>query len=84
MNCPYACDGLFAQVVDGHDVGVLRELGHDLGLAQDAGLGGVVEALGLEQGEGDVAVEDGVVGQVDLLLAALAQELLHRVAAVNK
>ena len=51
---------------------------------RDALRGGVVEALGLDQGEGDVAVEQGVVGQVDLLLAALAEEALDRVAAVGE
>ena len=40
--------------------------------------------FGLDQGEGHVAVEQGVVGQVDLLLAALAQELLHLVAAADE
>src|SRR5438128_2259409 len=43
-----------------------------------------VKAFGLDQGEGDVAVEAGVVGEVDLLLAALAEELSDDVAAVGE
>jgi hypothetical protein len=39
---------------------------------------------GLEESEGDVAVEPGVVGEVDPLLAALAQEPLHLVPAIGE
>ena len=64
--------------------GMGAEAAHGLGLAGDALAGGVVEAVGLDEGEGDVAVEGGVVGEVDALLAALAEELLDRVAAGGK
>ena len=45
---------------------------------------GVVEALGLDQGEGDVAGQLGVVGEVDLLLPAFAEEALDGIAAVGE
>ncbi len=65
---------------------------HGLGLAGDADAGGRVQALGsfgdaqdrLDDGEGYVAVEDGVVCPVDALLAALAKELDDLVAAGGK
>ncbi len=72
---------LLAEVMDGNDVGVGAETPHRLSLTLDSLAGGVVEALGLDQGEGDIAVELGVVGQVDALLATLAQEALDLVAA---
>jgi hypothetical protein len=73
-----------SKVVDGHDVGVVAEPAHGLGLSHDAGAGDLVEAIGLDQGEGNVSIEDGVVGQEDLLLAALAQEPLDHVAAIGE
>ena len=75
---------LFPDVVDGDDVGVRAEASHGLGLAADTGAGGFVEALGLHQDESHVAVKLGVVGEVDLLLAALTQEAFHLVAAVGE
>jgi len=78
---PCSLRRLLAQVEDGDDVGMATEAAHRLGLARDALAGGVVEAIGLDQGEGDVAVERRVVGEVDALLAALAQEALDDVAA---
>jgi hypothetical protein len=63
-----------ADVVDGDHIGVVAQTAHRLGLAADTGQAGCVQALGLDQGEGHVAVEPGVVGQADPLLAALAQE----------
>ena len=70
---------VLAQVEDGHDVGVGAQPSHGLGLAGDARPGGLIQTLGVDQRKGDLAVEEGVVGQVDLLLAALAQEFLNRV-----
>ena len=70
-----------ADVVDGDDVRVVAEAAHRLGLAPHAHAAGLVEALGLDQREGDVAVEPLVAGQVDALLGALAEEALHLVAA---
>ena len=60
------------------------ETAHRLRLAGDALAAYVVEALGLDQGERDVAVEQLVVGEVNALLAALAEEALHHVAATGK
>ncbi len=68
-------------VVDGHDVGMVAEPPHGLGLARHASAAGLVEALGLDQGQRDLAVEPLVAGQVDALLGALAEQALHLVAA---
>src|SRR5438045_5412700 len=76
--------GFLAYVVDGDDVGVVAEAAHGLRLARDAGAGGGVEAFGLDQGEGDVAVEEAVVGEVNPLLAAFAEEAADFVAAVGE
>ena len=57
---------------------------HGLGLTLDAAAAGFVQPLGLDQGEGHFPVQQGVVGQVDLLFPALAQELLDLVAAVGE
>ena len=75
---------LLAQVEDGDDVGVGAEAAHGLGLALDAGSPWLIQAVGLDEGEGDVAVEQGVVGEVDALLAALAEEAPHDVAPAGK
>ena len=50
----------------------------------DPGPGLIIEFLGLEQGKGYVPVEQCIVGQVDPLLAPLAEESLDLVAAVGK
>ena len=74
---------LLAEVEHGDDVGVGAEAAHRLGLAQDARPAGRVEALGLDQREGHLAVEERVAGEVDPLLAALAQQAQELVAAVG-
>jgi hypothetical protein len=56
---------------------------HRLRLAQHAGAGACVEALGLDQGERDLALEEAVAGEVDTLLAALAEQAQQLVAAVG-
>jgi hypothetical protein len=53
--------------VDGNDVRVIAEAAHSLGFAAHACKAGLVEALGLDEGEGDVAVKLFVVGEVDAL-----------------
>src|SRR3990172_8807933 len=63
-----------ADVVDSHDVGMIAEAAHGLSFASDAGSGLLVEPFGFDEGKGDVAVEEGVVSEVDLLLAAFTQE----------
>ena len=62
---------LITEVMYRQDVGVVAEPAHRLGLSGDAGPGGLVQSLGLDEREGHVPVQDAVVGQVDLLLAAL-------------
>ena len=68
---------LLARVEDADDVGVVAELAHRLGLAAGARLDRLADPLGLEQGDGDLASLLGVVGQVDPLAAALAEEALR-------
>jgi hypothetical protein len=75
---------VLADVVDGDDVGVAAELAHGLRLALNAGEAGVVEALGLNDGHGDLAVEALVVGEVDALASAFAEEVFHVVAAARE
>jgi hypothetical protein len=72
---------LLADVEDRNDVRVVAQAAHGLGLAlhADAALG--VEALGLDERDGHVALEPGVVPQVDPLLRALTQEAADLVAA---
>jgi hypothetical protein len=57
---------------------------HGLGFKLDACQCGLIQLLGLDQGEGYVPVQDGIVGQIDFLLAALSQELLDLIAAARK
>jgi hypothetical protein len=73
-----------AKIVDGHDVGMVAQAAHGPGLPGDALPGGLVQALGLDQSEGHVPVQDGVVGQEDLFLAALPQEFLDLVAPTGE
>ena len=47
-------------------------------------MGGLVQTLGLDQSEGHVTVEEGVVTEVDALLAALAEKPLDLVPAPNE
>ena len=73
-----------AQVKDRNDMGVGTKAAHGLGLPCDPCAGGFVQAVSLDQGKGDFTVQCRVLGQVDLLLAALAQETLNLVAAVGE
>src|SRR5437867_2686780 len=61
---------------------MVAEAAHGLGLAGDAELALGVEALGLDKGEGDLAVQFGVMGEIDPFLAALAQQALHLIASI--
>ena len=61
---------LLAQVEHGDDVGVGTQPAHGLGLPVDPGHAYFVQALGLDEGEGHLPVQHGVLGQVDLLLAS--------------
>ena len=73
-----------SDVVNRDDVRVVAELRHRLGLALHARQAGVVEALGLDHRDRDVAVELRVVREVDLLAAAFAEEASDGVAAVGE
>ena len=75
---------VLAEVEDSDDMGVGAEATHCLGFAGNSGAGYGVEALGFDEGEGHVPVEEGVVGQVDYLLAALAEEAFDLVASVGE
>ena len=63
---------IFTQVKHGNDVRVKAEAAHNLRLSGDSGSGDFIQALGLDQGEGYFSVQQGVLSQVDPLLAALA------------
>ena len=73
-----------SKVEHGDDVLVRTQAAHSLSLSLDARAGDLVQALGLDQGEGYLLVQEGVVGQVDLLLATLSQEMFDLVAAVGE
>ena len=72
------------EVVDRNDVRVISEAPHGLRLTGDALPACLVEALRLDQGEGNLAVEQGVVGEVDLLLAALTEEAPDLVPTIGE
>src|SRR5262249_62309924 len=72
---------LLAHVVDGHDVGMVAEPAHGPRLAPHARQPCRVEPIGLDERDRDVALEPRVVRDVDALLAALADEAAHVVAA---
>ena len=63
----------FADLEDRDDVRVRAEAAHRLRLAHDALAPDLVEAVGLDQRERDIAVEARVVREEDALLAALAR-----------
>jgi hypothetical protein len=71
---------MVAEIVDGDDIRVVAELSHRLSFPLDAGAGNLVQLFGLYEGECDVSVQRGVMGEVYLLLAAFSKELLDLVA----
>ena len=75
---------VLAQVENGDDMGVGAQPAHGLGFSGYAGAAGLVQALGLDQGEGHLPVQCRVVGLVNPLLAAFAQEPFNLVAAVGE
>src|SRR5262249_51320625 len=72
---------LLAHIEDGHDVGMVAEPAHGPRLAAHARQARLVEPIGLDERDRDVALQPGVVGDVDALLAALAAEAPHGVPA---
>ncbi len=75
---------LLTQVEHGNDVWVGRLGSHGLSLTRNTGAGDFVQALGLDQGEGHLPVQQRVLGQVYLLFAAVTQEALDLVAVVGE
>jgi hypothetical protein len=63
---------------------VVAELTHRLGLAPHTGEAGLVEALGLDQRDRDLASQARVAGEEDALLGALAEEALDLVAPAGE
>jgi hypothetical protein len=63
---------------------MVAEPAHNLGLPTDAGSGGVIQFLSLDQGEGHVTVEKRIMDEVDPLLAPCPEELLYLVTPVGK
>lgn len=55
------------------------EAPHRLRLPRDALASHVVQAVGLDQRDSDVPIKALIVGEVDLLLAALPEEAAHRI-----
>ena len=72
-----------ADVEHGDDVRMVAQTAHRLCLTADAFLTRLVERLRLNDGDRHVAVQFAVVGQVDALASALAQEALHLIAAAS-
>jgi hypothetical protein len=65
---------LLTGVEDSHDVRVVAEATHRLCLTLDARQPGLVQPFRLNDSEGDVAIQFGVVGEVDALAAALSEK----------
>ena len=75
---------MVSDIEDSTNIGMVAETPHGLRFARDALAGAVVQFLGLDQGKRDIPVKQGVVGEVDLLLAALAEQFLNLVSTVSE
>jgi hypothetical protein len=73
-----------AEVINGHDVRVIPEVPHRLGIALDAGAGIFVELFSFDLSESDIPVENGIVDKVNPFLASLAEQLPDPVPAGGK
>ena len=73
-----------AQVKDGNDVGVRPQASHRLGLSLNSGPGDLIQGVGLDQGEGHLSVQQGVVSKEDLFLTAFPKEIPQLVATIDK
>ena len=63
---------------------MVAEAAHQLSLLLDPRDADLVQPLGLDQGEGDVTVEQCVVDEINLLLATLPEKTLDLVPAGDK
>jgi hypothetical protein len=63
---------------------VIAQAAHDLRLSYHPNTGGFVQSFRFDQREGNVAIQDRVVRQEDLLLPALTKEFFDGVAAVRE
>jgi hypothetical protein len=75
---------MLTYIVDSHNVGMVAKPTHCSSFAVDTGSRGVIQFFGFDEGKGHITVQKGIMGEVDLLLATLAQEFLDLVAAIRK
>jgi len=75
---------MIPHIVDSNDVRVVAESPHGPSFAGDADSAGIIQFLGLNEGEGYIAVKESVMDEVDLLLAPFTQEFLDLIAAIGK
>ncbi len=68
----------------GDDVRMGSQTAHGPGFAANPLAARLIQALGLDQREGNLAIEQRVMGQVDALLAAFAEQPRDLVAAVGE
>ena len=75
---------LFADVVDGDDVRMVAERTHRANLGAQPGQAGLVEILDLDQRDGNVAIEKGVVCKIDTFLGTFAERPHDPVSAASE
>jgi hypothetical protein len=63
---------------------VIAKLGHGACFTLKTSLARNIQAIGLDQGESDIAPQPGVMGEVDALLAAFAEEPSDLVSATGE
>jgi len=63
---------------------VVAEPPHGTGFASDAGSACVIQFLSFDEAKGHIPVNEGVMDEVDSLLAALTQEFLDLISAISK
>jgi len=63
---------------------MVAEPAHGSCFAGDAGSAGVIQFLGLDEGKGHITVNEGVMCEVDFLLAPLPEEFLDLITAIGK
>jgi len=75
---------MLSDIVDSNYVRVVAESPHGPGFASDADAGSVIQLLRLDEGKGHIAVKEGVMNEIDLLLPALTQEFLNLITPIGK